>query len=380
MGKHRAATALSLTALAVAVLGQTPLGHAAVSTVRVALFAQNSGRVNNIQASRTPVPGRLLALDSKGRFPSSVLRRTDENYTRTIIVHPHPDLAKAGTGLRNAVDAITDNSATNPYLVKIEPGVYDLGSVTLGMKPYVDIEGSGELVTTITSANSSGSGTIVGADNSELRSVTVKNNGDGQSVALWAESTSPRFTHVTAISSGSIESYGVHLSNGSTVLKDVTVRATGGATAVGLANFNGNTIATNSSFSASDASGLVVGVLTTFSGSVKLTSSNLSASGGAIAIGLRSYNGSHSLANVTVGASGTGLSYGIYSGQKTSAPSVQVNQSRVSGQTNSVFVLGGPVRLGASQLTGPVTTQDLGTIACAASYDGSFSPLGPACS
>ena len=380
MGKHRAATALSLTALAVAVLGQTPLGHAAVSTVRVALFAQNSGRVNNIQASRTPVPGRLLALDSKGRFPSSVLRRTDENYTHTIIVHPHPDLAKAGTALRNAVDGITDNSATNPYLVKIEPGVYDLGSLNVAMKQYVDIEGSGELVTTVTSANSTGSGTIVGADNSELRSVTVKNNGNGQAVALWADSTSPRFTHVTAISSGNIESYGVHLSNGSTVLKDVTARATGGTTAIGLANFNGNTTATNSSFSAADASGLVVGVLTTFGGSVRITSSNLSASGGAIAIGMRSYNGSHSLANVTVSASGTGQSYGIYSGQKTSAPSVQVNQSRVSGQTNSVFVLGGPVRLGASQLTGPVATQDLGTIACAASYDGSFSPLGPACS
>ena len=128
------------------------------------------------------------------------------------------------------------------------------------------------------------------------------------------------------------------------------------------------------------SSEVVVGVLTTFGGSVRLTSSNLSASGGAIAIGLRSYNGSHSLANVTVGASGTGQSYGIYSGQKTSAPSVQVNQSRVSGQTNSVFVLGGPVRLGASQLTGPVATQDLGTIACAASYDGSFSPLGAGCS
>ena len=69
MTKHRAAIALSATALVVAVLGQTGIGHAAVGAVRVALFAQNSARVNNIQASRTPMPGRLLALNAKGQFP-----------------------------------------------------------------------------------------------------------------------------------------------------------------------------------------------------------------------------------------------------------------------------------------------------------------------
>jgi hypothetical protein len=160
----------------------------------------------------------------------------------------------------------------------------------------------------------------------------------------------------------------------------VTATASGGATAIALANFNGNTSISNSSFAAADAAGLAVGVLTTYGGSVKLVSSTLNASSSSIAIGLRSYNGSHSLANVTATASGAGLSYGIFSGQKASSPSVQVQQSRISGQTNSVFVLGGPVRVGASQLAGPVATQDLGTVACAASYDGSFNPLGPGCS
>jgi hypothetical protein len=382
MSKHRAAIALSFTALTVAVLGQTPLGHAAVSTVRIALFAQNSARVNHIQASRKPAPGRLLALNAEGRFPPSVLPKgAGEGYTHTIVVHPDPDLAKAGTVLRGVLDGITDNSPTNPYLVKIEPGVYDLGTQSLTMKEYVDVEGSGESVTTVTSANSIGSGTVIGANHSELRFLTVENDGAGhQSVALFAQSTSPRFTHVTAISSGSSENYGVHLSNGSTVLKDVTASASGGTTAIGLANFNGNTSVSNSSFTATDPAGLAVGVLTTFGGSVKLVSSTLTASSSSIAIGLRSYNGSHSLANVTATASGAGLSYGIYSGQKTSAPSVQVHQSRISGQTNSIFVLGGPVRVGASQLAGPVATQDLGTVACAVSYDGNFNPFGPGCS
>ena len=48
------------------------------------------------------------------------------------------------------------------------------------MSPYVDIEGSGEGVTTITSALGTGSGTVVGANNSELRYLTVKNTGEAE--------------------------------------------------------------------------------------------------------------------------------------------------------------------------------------------------------
>lgn len=389
MTKHRAAIALSTAALAVAVLGQTAVGHAAANAVRVALFAQNSGRVNNIQASRTPMPGRLLALNAKGQFPASVLaapvptggRGTGGSYTHTLVVHPDPDAGKAGIGLLNVLSRITDNSATNPYLVKVEPGIYNLGSGSVVMKPYVDLEGSGELVTTLTSANSSGAGTVVGADNSELRFVTVKNTGGGQqSVALYAESTSPRFTHVTAVASGGSENYGVHLSNGTPALTSVTASASGGGQSFGLANFNGVLSVANSSFSASDAAGINVGLLTTFGGTTRIVSSTLTGSGGAVAIGMRSYNGSHSLQNVTITASGSGESYGIRNGQKASAPSVGVHQSRISGGTNSVFALGGSVKLGASQLTGPAAVSDLGTVVCAASYNGSFAPLGSTCS
>ena len=42
MRKHRAAIALSMTALVVAILSQTSIGNAAVGAVRVAVFAQNA--------------------------------------------------------------------------------------------------------------------------------------------------------------------------------------------------------------------------------------------------------------------------------------------------------------------------------------------------
>jgi hypothetical protein len=71
--KNRLAVVIALTALLVAVFGATPLGHAAVNAVKVALFAKNAGKVNGIKASRTPTPGKLLALGSDGRFPASVV-------------------------------------------------------------------------------------------------------------------------------------------------------------------------------------------------------------------------------------------------------------------------------------------------------------------
>jgi hypothetical protein len=385
MSKHRAALALSMTALAVAVLGQTAIGNAAVGAVRVALFAQNSGRVNNLQASRTPVPGRLLALDAKGQFPSTVLPapvRPINSYTRTIVVHPDPDPLRAGTLLLQSVNAIGDNEATNSYLVKIEPGTYDLSTGSLNMRPYVDVEGSGEAVTILTSATSS-SATVVGADNSELRFLTVKNTGapGQQTAAIFSENNSSRFTHVTATGSGGFENYGIRISNGTPVFTNVTATATGGSQSFGVANYNGVISVVNSSFSASNASGLNAGLVSTFGGSVRAIGSTATASGGAIAIGMRAYNGSHTLANMTIsGTSASGLSYGIYAGQKSSTPTVNVHQSRVSGQTNSIYSIGGAIRVGASQLSGPAGTFDIGTMVCASSYDAAFNSLSPACS
>jgi hypothetical protein len=66
--------ALAVAGLAVAVLGSTPLGEAAAKrVVQVALYARNADRVDGIDASRTPKPRRLLALDATGRFPASVV-------------------------------------------------------------------------------------------------------------------------------------------------------------------------------------------------------------------------------------------------------------------------------------------------------------------
>ena len=91
-------------------------------------------------------------------------------------------VAKSGgdyTSIQAALDAITDASEINGYLVWVAPGVY-IEQVT--MKPYVDIEGAGELTTVVSYGGSYApfTGTLVGADNAELRFLTVKNTGDDE--------------------------------------------------------------------------------------------------------------------------------------------------------------------------------------------------------
>jgi len=91
---------------------------------------------------------------------------------KTILVSPKSTETASGTALKNALSGITDAGETNPYLIIIEPGIYDIGKGTSGiqMKEYVDIQGSGENVTKITGViNDYYSGVLLGADNAEVR-------------------------------------------------------------------------------------------------------------------------------------------------------------------------------------------------------------------
>src|SRR5215217_1929827 len=165
---------------------------------------------------------------------------------RTVVVSPVGTDPENGTALINALAAIVDASQTKKYLLYVEPGTYDLGSATLQMKEHVDIEGAGELSTLITSSAARfnvPAGTVLGADDAELRFLTVRNTGTGAvgswSAAILNLATSPRLTHVTAevIASRSINT-GVFnaLSAGTPIITDVIATASGDATNIGVEN------------------------------------------------------------------------------------------------------------------------------------------------
>ena len=67
----RISAAVAGVALALAVLAASPAGGAAGRSI--AAFARNAGAVNGIKASRTPKPGRLVALGKNAKLPSSVV-------------------------------------------------------------------------------------------------------------------------------------------------------------------------------------------------------------------------------------------------------------------------------------------------------------------
>jgi hypothetical protein len=67
----RVAAVLAALSLVVSLTGVSPAD--AARAVKRALSAKNADAVDKISASREPRPGQLLALDSDGRFPASVL-------------------------------------------------------------------------------------------------------------------------------------------------------------------------------------------------------------------------------------------------------------------------------------------------------------------
>jgi hypothetical protein len=161
---------------------------------------------------------------------------------RTVLVSPKSTPTESGTALLNALTGITGASESNPYLIIIEPGVYDIGGSTLQMDSYVAIQGSGENVTKIT-GNIDGDdvGVVKGADYAELRFLTVENTGGGTDVfAIYSDGASPTMTNLTAAAYGGTDNRGVsNTSSSSPTMTNVTAMAYGG-TGINYGVFNDN--------------------------------------------------------------------------------------------------------------------------------------------
>ena len=136
-----------------------------------ALNLSCSGCVNSAEIENGTIA--FADIGQNGCGPGQVMKWTGAEwscsnaYARTVIVSPVGTPLENGAALLTALKGIADATVGNPYLLKIEPGRYALGSQPLAMKPWVDVEGSGELVTTITAPGSSSyeTGTVVGSDN-----------------------------------------------------------------------------------------------------------------------------------------------------------------------------------------------------------------------
>jgi pectin methylesterase-like acyl-CoA thioesterase len=297
-----------------------------------------------------------------------------------------------------ALSSISDASEANRYLVKVMPGVY---TETVTMKQYVDIEGSGELTTKITyTGNVAILGTLRGANNAEMRFLTVESTGGGgaaYAVAISNYSTSPRLTHITATASGAADNLGVYNDTSSIVMTNVTAKASGGTNSQGVFNVfsspvmtnvsasgtggtfargvyisASSTVMTNVTASASGGTSVNIGVDISASSSLTMTNVIASASDGPNTKALNITASSLVIQNSTLRALGGTNNYGIYTSATSGTFKVKINNSQVAGSTNTIFNDSHfTTRVGATLLDGGAVS-NAGTLTCAGVYDENY--------
>jgi hypothetical protein len=163
---------------------------------------------------------------------------------QTVYVHPIPDDdAASGTALLKAVNEITDASATKHYVVKIEPGTYSIGAAMLTMKPFVDLEGSGQQATVIRGAGATDesrlTGLIKGARSAEIRNLQVVAEGAERSarIAILVDNADTSITDVTVRSGGAGSNWGIRNANAATpTIEDTTIFTSNGSINYGISN------------------------------------------------------------------------------------------------------------------------------------------------
>jgi hypothetical protein len=231
--------------------------------------------------------------------------------------------------IQAALDSILDASSGNPYLVWIAPGVY---TETVTMKPYVDIEGAGQLATKITHAGSGANttGTVITASDAELRSLTVENTGGAAyAIAIFNSGTSPRLTDITVAAAGdnNISAAVFSSAAASPSISRATLTTSG-------AGFNHHTLYS-------------VG-----SSTPTVSNSAITAIGGAT------------------------NNYGVLG---TVNSTTTIYSSIIRGTTAAVYMLNSTGRIATSLLEGGAVISGTGSLTCVGAYNQSFAALNAVC-
>jgi len=124
-----------------------------------------------------------------------------------IVQKSNTDNVRVFGTITAALNSITNASATNPYVIKVMPGVYDLGTASLQMKEFVDVEGSGPGVTLITSSNYNADGnctvcTVLMANNMAIRNLKIENKAPNMNGEYGIPEAAVVFNNVTATLEG----------------------------------------------------------------------------------------------------------------------------------------------------------------------------------
>lgn len=380
--------------------------------------------------TKTPkiILGLLLALP----LVASAASAQTAPYVRTAIVSPTPGNPTAsGTTLLTTLAGLSPApSSTNRWLLKIEPGIYDIGTTSLQMLDWVDIEGSGVLATTIRgnvgptlaildevsntrTASSLNQGVVRGASNAEIRELTIEclpSVSQPACMGMVNDTVSPRITNlrilVTTSSPGS--HWGIRNFDSSAQINNVEIRvanATSGGDNYGIVNVGTSTLKVvsirNSQIIVNGTGFNNWGILNRGQAKAQpINNTSITAQSGSYAYGINTIEGSsvgwyyleYSSVNASLGSSS---SVGIRQASIDTSLRAVVHQSRVAGDTyaldlgsgsstitnstltgltNSVF--GGTVLIGGSWVYGSVSAT---SATCAGNWNGSMTFFASTC-
>lgn len=282
-------------------------------------------------------------------------------FVTTIIVSAKGTQTENGAALLAAMASITDSRA---YLIKLEPGLYDLGTDTaLNTKANVDIEGSGPEVTTITGSNSgAGPHPILFINNDVgVRNLGVSNQASGGNVSAIFLS-SPNAVLQNLLVDGSAAATGVGLlDNTATGAPSVLdVQAFGGPAGVGIIT-NGGAATRFDRVSANGGTGVMqsTGFTTFFDCQVNGTTASFDIT-----------DGDPSLESVT--ATGAPITIKNQSGTHTTVirnSLLQATPNAISAtQTSGTLT----VQLGDSEVVGTITKSGTVSYQCIGNFDSAF--------
>ncbi len=332
------------------------------------------------------------------------------NFARIRVVPPGDTPLIGGENLRLALQSINKVSAEEPWLLFLEPGVYDLGTQGLQLRPFIHLQGSGQALSTVRSRSSGA--TLVTAANTELRALTVEQVGGGEeSIALSTDTPLFRARDVVLVArEGALRTVALQSSAGlgpggfervqaqassprgdtvgfscegcSVKVSGSSFLAQGGSRALGVSVRQGSVELWDSSSTALAGSTESLGVEASGS-SVGLVRSEVSGMEGGSSTGLRLVSSQASVRDSSLSGSGPGgrparaLEVSRSDG---STYTVDVQRSTLVGSTSTVRGADGfTLRIGGSQLRGgPV--EGNGSVTCSGSYDENLSsPASPAC-
>ena len=345
--------------------------------------------------------------------------------------------AQNGAALLALIQGITDNDATRRYVIKLEPGVYDVGAFGYFTKPYIDLEGSGRAVTRVQGSGNQAVINVVG--NSEVRELSVHHSGGVATAgALWFASGPSAGRRIAATATGATSTtrtLGVGAGSGDVTIEDCAFEATalvgdafaarifsGGKVVIrrsqlvatapqntsGLSSSVADLVIADSTIDATSMGATSVGIggngkfrnchvtaTGTLANGVFSSAAKLELEGGSIvatatsssSFGISARDGSLRVRGTMVTAvSMTASAFGVNLGSTTTPTTGRIHDAQLVAQGASSVAASTSgatdLRIGGTLLDAAVAsgTSSGSTNKCVFSYDGSYDPLLPTCS